>query len=161
MNKRSIIYWAYVVELLLVCLIYGIMMVTIGNERLVRVIQDNWATFSTIAGVLFAGGLAVLLYMFQILDSEFGKYLRWQKADGHYLRAYQVQTLLFLIAAGLPVATAFGHNNIIAHSAWLFLLYACVNGITLVQNTVEIVRLRQKFMAEYDAIKTQMTEGKD
>ncbi|MDA8086721.1 MAG: hypothetical protein M0Z75_08485 [Nitrospiraceae bacterium] len=157
MKKSSIVIsWAYAIELLLVCLIYGSMMIIIGTGRLVGVLQDDWTTFSAIAGGLFAGGLAVLLYIAQMLDSDFGRYLRWRKADNHYLRAYQIQVVLFLIAAGLPIAAAFGKNNIVAHSAWLIFLYALINGLTIVQNTVEIIRLRQKFMAEYDTIKAQM-----
>jgi len=147
-----ILTWAYAVEFFLVGAIYGVMLHFAGANKLIEVMEKNWPTFSTIAGVLFASGLAAFLFFAQLLDSEFGKYLKWRKADGHYLRAYQVQVLLFLLAAGIPAALAFGRHDLIGHGAWVVFLYACVNGLTVVRNTVQIVRLRQKFQVEHDAI---------
>lgn len=148
--------WGYAVEGVLVAVAYGVMVLAIGDEKLLTVMSDHWPVFSTIAGVLFAAGVAVILYLGQMLDSEFGKYLNWRRADSHYLRGFQIQTVLFLIAGGVPIIATLQSNAWVTHLAWCVFLYACINGVTVVRNTVELVRLRQKFRSEHDSIVAQM-----
>ncbi len=158
-RHRLTILWAYFIELALVLIIYCMMHWRIGSDRLGNVIQENWQAFSTIGGVLFAGGLAALLFVGQLLGTDFGKYMAWRKADRYYLNACKVQTILFLIAAILPFGAALGRIRAIGHAAWVLFLYACVNGITLVVNTVDLVRLRQKFYSEYNRAHPRDKDG--
>ena len=132
------------------------MVLAIGDERLRAVMNDHWPVFSTITGVFFAAGVAVILYLGQILDSEFGKYLNWRRADAHYLRGCQVQTVLFLVASVCPVIATLASYSWVTGVAWCVFLYACINGVTVVRNTVELLGLRQKFRSEYDSIVAQM-----
>jgi len=152
----AILRWAYLVELLLVGLIYGGMLVGLGQERLVNVIQNHWQVFSTTAGALFAIGVGAIFYFAQMLEPDFGRYLHWRKADMQYLRAYQIQALLFFAAACTPIAAIVGNNAVVGHVAWIMCLFSCVNGITIVQNTVGLVRLRQKFRSKHDALVAEM-----
>jgi len=155
-RDHPIVIWGYLVELLLVGAIYGSLLIVIGRQRLSMVVQNHWQVFSVISGALFTAGVAALLYFAQVLHSEFGKYLNWRNADYHYLRAYQIQAVLFFVAGGVPVAVAFASSDVVKHLAWLVFLYACVNGITVVRNTVELVRLHQKFRSKHDALLAEM-----
>jgi hypothetical protein len=156
-----VVIWGYAVEALFAGVVYGCMILLIGSDRLVVVMSAHWQVVSTIAGMLFAAGLAAIFYLDRVLDSEFGKYLHWRKADLHYLRAYQIQTVLFLIAAGLPIAAILQNHELVAHLAWCIFLYACINGLTVVQNIVGLVRLRQKFRSEHDAVVSETRGEQD
>lgn len=157
-RDRAILTWAYLVEALLVILIYCVMIAFLGHERLVGVIQSYWQVFSATAGGLFAVGVGAVCWFSQMLESDFGKYLHWRKADMQYTRAYQIQTVLFLVTAVAPMTAMFGDNAAAGHVAWITCVYAFVNGITVVQNTVGLVRIRQEFRSKHDAIVTEMTK---
>ena len=137
----TILTWAYAVELILVGLLYTLMLHFVGAEKLVNVIEKHWQVFIGIGVAFLAVGIALSIWFWQGLEGEFGKYLKWRKADGHYLRAYQFQVVLFLFATVFPALMAFGRNDLIAHTTWCALVYASVNGLTIVNNTVKIVGL--------------------
>lgn len=142
--------WGYLVEVILAGILYFVLSWKGFDLKLSKVLHEHWPMLSTIAGVLFAAGLAALIFFAQALDSPFGKYLGWLRADGHYLRVFKFQCLVFLIAAILPGFTELWQDPVIAHASWLLFIYACINGLTLVTNVVDIVRLRQKFLLEHD-----------
>jgi hypothetical protein len=48
-----------------------------------------------------------------------------------------------------------------AHVVWFVFIYACVNALAVVRNTVEIVHLRQKFQSEYDVISAEIEHTDD
>jgi len=160
-KDRVLIIWAYILELMITGIIYGTLIRVYGNEFMMDVLENYWRTFTTISGILFGCSVALLIFLGQMLASEFGKYLRWRKADFHYLRAFQIQTMLFFVAAVSPISVALGRNHIIFHGTWLVLLYAGVNGFTVVSNIVGLIRLRQKFRSEYDVFKMQIDEDKE
>jgi hypothetical protein len=153
--------WGYIGEILLTAILYSFFQWYGFGPKLGEVLNGNWPMLSAPAGVLFAAGIGALIFFAQSLDSPFGKYLGYLKADGHYLRAFKLQSLVFLIATLVPVLAEFWRNRVITHVSWLLFLYACINGITLVTNVVDIVKLRQKFLFEYDlATKTDSQHEK-
>lgn len=148
---RFILFWGYVVELLLVLVVYGIILNYVDRQDLPRIVQDNWGIFCGVSGGLLAIGVTFLIFILQMANSEFGKYLAWRKADVHYWRAYQVQVFLFFLATVMPIIAGLGKSAWAGHAAWIFLLYATVNVLTVIRNTVGLVRLQQTFLAKHDA----------
>lgn len=157
-QHRRVILWAYGVELLLSGILYALAILLFSSKKIVGIMLENWSLFSTIAGILFAAGIAMLIYVFQFLNSDFGKYLSYKKVDQNYLHSYQMQAILFFIAIGLPVVSFFLKSSLIAHLSWLAAIYAIVNGLTNIRNTVELVKLQQRFILEFERIKAQMSE---
>jgi len=156
-HTRSVV-WAYVVEIILGILVYVLLLVTVGPQFLGDVLSDHWATFCTVGLALFAAGFAGLVCFARFLDSEFGKYLKWRGADEHYLRAYVVQEVMFLGAVLASFATAVLRYGFLVHVTWLILLGATVNSLTVLINTRDLIRLRQQFVCQRDAIAKDMHE---
>lgn len=149
-KDTRVVAWSYTVELLFVALAYGGIVVFLGEARVIKIIQEHWSVFSATAGGLFAIGFGAIIYFSQILESDFGKYLHWRKADVTYMHAYQVQAALFFSACGAPAILIFSDYALLAHFAWVVYIYACVNAITIVQNTVALIHLKQKFLSEWN-----------
>lgn len=160
-RHRRLKAWGYIVEFIAVGVIYGPILFFAGEKHLDSLLQKNWAACSGIAATLFAAALAGLIYMAQAFASEFGKYLKWLgEADESYIKAYQIQTLLFLMAGIVPPIAAFLKNDIVVHIAWITVLYAVINGMSLIDNTVWLIRMNLKFRVEYDAAMLQEDEKK-
>lgn len=151
------IFWAYAVELLLTLIMYGLLLSHIGNAKAVSLICDHWATISKVAVAIVALSGAILLYYYQVLDSEFGKYLSWREADGRFLRVFQFQTVLPLLTLFASVSVSFTKNTLLSHLVWILFLYTCINGLTVIINIGRIVRLKQKFRFHYDILNSERT----
>ena len=145
MIAGGMLLWGYVVEILLAAFLHGLLLLIVGLSPLATVVGNYWMALSAMAAMLFAAGIAALIYVAQSFNSDFGKYMRYRKADRHYLRAFEFQTLVFLLAGILPVGTLFTSNRGFIHLVSLSFLYALVNGISLVHNMVGLVSLNQKF----------------
>jgi len=150
--------WGYLVELLLVGLAYIGLLAAFGEGRLENVVTSHWQTFCVVAGVLLGVGFTGLLFFGNVLQSEFGKYLKWRKADERYLHAYRAQAILFLCAVIAPLAGTFLGYRFMTHVTWIVALYAGVNGLTVIVNTGWLIKLRLKFRWERDAFLAETHE---
>jgi len=154
MRKRHwLLSWGYLGEIVLTALLYGLLVLIGLTDQLRAIMLDHWGVVSTISGVLLGIGSGALLFLAQELNSEFGKYLAYLKADTDYLRAFQIQAVVFFLATLTPAVSAFWKDVYAIHFAWVLFIYACLNGLTLLTNVEKIVRLRQKFLIEYDKAK--------
>ena len=146
----SLIIWAYLKEAILTICCYLFIFVLVGFEPVVKFIQPLVWELSAIGGLVLGMDIAFWIYFGQGLESEFGKYLLWSKSDIPYMKAYQWQCILSLFAVILPIGMKFIKATWFPHFICLFFIYVFINAITVIGNTFQIMRLKQKFQFEYD-----------
>ena len=157
-NYRGVILWTYIVEIVLALVVYALILVLIGRENTVSTVYDHWVAISALGGVLLGVAIAALLYYYQTVDSDFGKYLSWRKVDGVLRRIFQLQNVLPFLTLCIPFIATFAKSKAIAHFIALLFIYTCINGLTIIFNIGWVVRLKHKFVVGYDLIMNEKTD---
>lgn len=152
------ILWAWVKEFILTLILYGLLMLYLGSEKISNIIYSNCETIIIIAAIVSAVSVAILIYYLS-LDSEFGKYLTWRKIDNWFLRAFQFQTIMPFLTACCSLTLLFIKSNVLSHVILILFLYTCINGVTVIQNICDLYRLKQKFRFEYDLLNQNNKNG--
>jgi hypothetical protein len=151
----GLIFWAYAVEVLLTLLIYGLLLLYMGNAKAVNLIHEHWGVVLTVAGIIFGVSVAILIWYYQVIDSEFGKFLQWRKVDIQMRRVFQFQTILPFVTICVTVSVAVVQLAVLAHILLFLLLYTCLNCVTVILNMGQISHLKQHFRLQYDLLKSE------
>lgn len=146
----GLICWIWAVEVLLSLTIYATLLFRNSYENIALIAFANWGKLLAISGIILGISVAILIYYYQILDSEFGKYLSWRKVDGLFRNIFQFQTILPLITICWLLMTSLIQSRLLANIIWILFVYTCINSLTLIINIGKIIYLKQKFQSEYD-----------
>lgn len=141
-RNRLLVYWAYLVEVLLVAGVYGLILLLSTPQKVTEFIlgtADSWASMTQ---VLLAASVALLIMMVvNVLFRDFGDELRNRGGAAVYLWGFGTPVLIFLFTTAALRYAAWAQDWRIAHIAFLALLYSAVNALTLIKNTIDLVQL--------------------
>ena len=144
MQKRFLVAWAYLVELLLSVLLLTLFDLLGGVEptgawvgRQVSPLGNLLLTGIAVGAAVFAGFVAVL-------TTEFGQALRRAGKAKMYAMAFGWPLLLFAITIGiLMLRSPSGWGLAYSQTVILFLIYCSVNFFTMVKNVIDFIGLWQ------------------
>ena len=152
-NRRRILIWAYLVELLAsvgIC----IFVFSVASPKLVAefFVKSN-AGWLGLEGVLLAGAIAVWVTHFQIVGTDFGKYLRFVNSEKVFMDAFNVGVGSHFLAFILLIFSGSNSGTILTICTMMALVYALINTITIFVNAMAILKLKSIFDFEYGKIK--------
>ena len=153
-SYRLLIGYAYLIEFFITMVIYGVSMHYHLGEAIVAVIRRYWQAIATISGLLFGASVAFSIYFAHLQNTEFGRYLRFKKADSHYLSGFRFQSLLFFVMIVLSAFSGIIESLVWAHMLFVITTYTLINGVTIVQNTYWIAKLN----GQYNRIREKMPD---
>jgi hypothetical protein len=142
----AIIVWAYLGEVILGSLAYGLIIKLWDYNKLTDFIlkaSDDFA--SKFTAIMFAGSIAFFWGFFSHSNTEFAKWLYKKNAFNIYLKAFLYAIAIFLLTTLALVITQVTQNRLVsAISGWLFVL-AIINMFTFIWNIVGIMKLNIVF----------------
>lgn len=147
----AIIIWAYLGEVILTSLFYGLVLKLWDYNKLTDfVIKTSDGFSSKFTAIMFAGSIAFFWSFYQHSNTNFAKWLYKKNAFNVYLKAFLYSIAIFLLATIALVVTQTTQNRIVATIAgWLFVL-AMINMITFIWNIVGLMKLNIVFNIKLD-----------
>lgn len=150
MNKISLAYiWGWLGELLAAVLYLILLSLSspLNISNVVSEIVDKlfWAetAFCAAYGTLYG------VYLKDIIDGDFYKYLKYKNAYKKYSNALLWPGFLFFIAAIFILCKAFYPKSILYYNIIAFLtIYSALNVITFLKNYKELLELKDSFNEE-------------
>jgi hypothetical protein len=146
-----IIIWAYLGEVILAALFYGLVLKFWDYNKLTDfIIKTSDGLSSKFTAIMFAGSIAFFWSFYSHSNTEFSKWLYKKKAFNVYLKAFLYAIVIFLSTTLALVVTQATHNSLVAAIAgWLFVL-AMINMATFVWNIVGLMKLNILFNIKLD-----------
>ncbi|MEW4568019.1 hypothetical protein AB1L88_09150 [Tautonia sp. JC769] len=154
------IFWGYAVEVIGTAAMYGLARVFVSIEQLSAFIQSTWAEWNDLTGILFSAALAVWLTFINIRGSLFGDYLARKQDDRVYSRAFLTAMIAFFFATAALNMVGGIKNDIMAHAAFILLIYSTFNLFSMMKNATDLIRLYSAFkkQVEIERIKMEMQQ---
>lgn len=146
-----ILAWAYLGEVILASLIYGLILKLWDYNKLTDfIIKSSDGLSSKFTAIMFAGSIAFFWSFYSHSNTDFAKWLYKKKAFNIYLKAFLYAIAIFLVTTIAFVVTQTTQNKLVAAIAgWLFVL-AIINMVTFIWNIVGLMKLNIVFNIKFD-----------
>lgn len=147
----AIIIWAYLGEVILASLVYGLVLKLWDYNKLTDfIIKASDGLSSKFTAIMFAGSIAFFWSFYSHSNTNFAKWLYKKRAFNIYLKAFLYAIVIFLSATLAFVVTQVTRNSLSAAIAgWLFVL-AMINMATFIWNIVGLMKLNIVFNIKLD-----------
>lgn len=146
-----IILWAYLVEVILTVLVYGLSFLIWDFDQIASFFintADSWVIkFTTI---MLAGSIAFFWTFYSRSDTDFAKWLYQKKAFNTYLRAFLTAIAVFLVTTIVLVITQITQNKIVAAISGGMFILSLINVFSFFKNIVDIMKLNIAFNIKLD-----------
>lgn len=143
---KFVVVWGYVVEILLSVLIVALAYIIFGFDDVNVFIKKSAIEMATIVGGgIFAASLAFIWALFTKSESKFYLWLASKGAYSVYLNSAAYSALVSLCLVVILIIVKYTDNTKLPIAAFLLLVLALTNVVTLMKNIIELMKLNSVF----------------
>jgi hypothetical protein len=145
-KNKLLILWAYLVEVILAGLAYGLIFLIWDFDQLADFFiktSDSWGT--KFIAIMLAGSIAFFWTFYSHSNTDFAKWLYQKQAFNTYLRAFLTAIAVLLVTTIALVITPIAKNKLVAVISGGLLILSAINIFSFFKNIVDIIKLNIVF----------------
>lgn len=151
MSNAKAILWAYLSEILLATLAFGLLCLFYDASELTKFLKPIASDIATyFSSIMFAASVAFLWAFYSKSDTPFSKWLYEKGAFTVYLSAYIVAVSIYAFLFVLLLITSRFDNSFFSMFTLWFLIVGIINVYTFIRNVVGQLMLNMEFNSKND-----------
>lgn len=146
MNKKNMILWGYISELIAATLIFSLLIYVFDSAKVAIVFRSSAIDIATyFSSIMLAGSIAFLWTFYSKSDTRFSKWLYKKGAFNVYLTAYVVAIGLYISLLVLLIfCSKIDYYIFTLFTLWFFIL-GLINVYTFIRNIIGQLLLNMEF----------------